>query len=260
MDCFLLVDKPRSGVENMQTDHQMLCHAASHDRAFLRLYEWSAPTLTLGYFQKSADRREHRESSSLDCVRRATGGGAIVHHHDWTYSLALPPKLLDSKLGAAQHVYDCIHDTVVEWLTNRNFAARKWSEPTCRAESCSFLCFERRSLGDVIIGESKVMGSAQRRYKGALLQHGSLLLKQSQHAPSLLGLEELLTESEANDSSSGSGLGDFSEEAASDFANAVAESMTGRLGLSLQLVNAFSEWIANEEAGAFGESSWELKR
>ena len=244
----------------MQTDHQMLCHAASNDRALLRVYQWSAPTLTLGYFQKSADRIQHGESSSLDCVRRATGGGAIVHHHDWTYSLALPPQLLDSQLGAAQHVYDCIHDAVVEWLTNRNFAASKWSEPTCRAQSCSFLCFERRSLGDVIVGESKVMGSAQRRYKGALLQHGSLLLKQSQHAPSLLGLDELLTEPEANDSAEDNGIVDFAGGATSEFANAIADSLGGRLGLSLQSVNDFVEWIANEEQGAFGENSWELKR
>ncbi|MEM7560826.1 MAG: hypothetical protein AAF394_17020, partial [Planctomycetota bacterium] len=167
---------------------------------------------------------------------------------------------LDSKLGAAQHVYDCIHDAVVEWLTARNFAASKWSEPTCRAESCSFLCFERRSLGDVVVGESKVMGSAQRRYKGALLQHGSLLLNQSQHAPSLLGLEELLAEPEANDSAGESGFADSSAEVASDFANAIADSLSGRLGLQLQSANDFAEWIANEEQGAFGENSWELKR
>ncbi len=260
MDCFLLVDKPRSGIENMQTDQQMLCHAASSDRVLLRVYQWSAPTLTLGYFQKSADRKEHSESSSLDCVRRATGGGAIVHHHDWTYSLALPPKLLDSQLGAAQHVYDCIHDAVVGWLTDRNFASSKWSEPTCRGDSCSFLCFERRSLGDVVVGESKVMGSAQRRYKGAVLQHGSLLLRRSQHAPTLRGLRELLTESETNDSSDVNGSAYAAGDAPSDFANAIAESLTGRLGLSLQTVGGFTEWIADEEQGGFGKNSWELKR
>ncbi len=244
----------------MQTDHQMLCHAASNDRALLRIYQWSAPTLTLGYFQKSADRKEHSDSGSLDCVRRATGGGAIVHHHDWTYALALPPKLLDSQLGAAQHVYDCIHDAVVGWLTDRNFASSKWGEPTCRGESCSFLCFERRSLGDVIIGNSKVMGSAQRRYKGALLQHGSLLLKRSQHAPTLRGLKQLVTGSDTDDSSGVNDLDSAPGDAALDFANAIAESLRGRLGLSLQTVDGFTEWIADEERGGFGKNSWEHKR
>jgi hypothetical protein len=53
------------------------------------------------------------------------------------------------------------------------------------------LCFERRSQGDIVVGDAKVMGSAQRRIDGALLQHGSLLLQSSPHAPSLAGLREL---------------------------------------------------------------------
>ncbi len=55
-----------------------------------------------------------------------------------------------------------------------------------------FLCFHRRSEGDVVVGKDKLMGSAQRRSKAAILQHGSLLLAKSDFAPSLLGLAELL--------------------------------------------------------------------
>src|SRR5690606_23204535 len=99
-------------------------------------------------------------------------------------------------LGASAPLYDCVHDAVVEWLRARGIAARKWSrecdaEPTAGAASMPaqaaaphrtaaathgadmqrrFLCFERRSCGDVVWQDHKVMGSAQRRGAGALLQ------------------------------------------------------------------------------------------
>ncbi len=165
------------------------------DVAILRLYSWSQPTLSLGYFQAYDDRLDHLESNGLELVRRGTGGGAIVHHYDWTYSIALPASALPGTVGAAQPLYDCVHDAVVAWLRKGGFDARKWIDSgdrsDCSGSGCSFLCFERRSVGDVVIGGDKVMGSAQRRLRGALLQHGSLLLQQSEHAPSLPGLQEL---------------------------------------------------------------------
>ena len=61
-----------------------------------------------------------------------------------------------------------------------------------RYKNFDFLCFNRRSPGDIVIGDHKVMGSAQRRWKSAILQHGSLLLARSPWAPQLLGLREIL--------------------------------------------------------------------
>ncbi|MCA9179914.1 MAG: hypothetical protein KDA51_00635 [Planctomycetales bacterium] len=145
----------------------------------------------------------HSHSSELPVVRRATGGGAIVHHYDWTYCIALPEKVSIGNqrprsginLGASQPLYDCLHDGVIEWLGTRGIAARKWSNdcpvdspPPPVVKPHRFLCFERRSCGDIVLGDHKVMGSAQRRGRGALLQHGSLLLATSPYAPSLHGL------------------------------------------------------------------------
>jgi lipoate-protein ligase A len=56
----------------------------------------------------------------------------------------------------------------------------------------AFLCFQRRSLGDVVLDDAKIAGSAQRRYKSALLQHGSLLLVRSESAPELPGVCDLV--------------------------------------------------------------------
>jgi lipoyl(octanoyl) transferase len=196
-----LADGPRSGPENMLCDQLMLEQAAATNRPLVRFYTWLNPTLSLGYFQKYGDRQQHLPSREIDVVRRATGGGAIVHHHDWTYAVAVPTSLLgaatrsQSSLGASQHLYDAVHRAVVAWLQEFGWDARMWDSGCAAATSarsgCSFLCFERRSQGDIVVGDAKVMGSAQRRIDGALLQHGSLLLRCSPHAPSLAGLREL---------------------------------------------------------------------
>ncbi len=203
MDGYALNDIPRSGVENMALDQRLLEVAAAEQCVLLRVYRWSEPTLSLGYFQPYVQRLTHSHSSDLPVVRRATGGGAIVHRYDWTYCIAVPEQISvgDARprsgvnVGASTPLYDCVHDGVIEWLGTRSIAARKWSND-CAADSPSppiakqhrFLCFERRSCGDIVLDDHKVMGSAQRRGRGAMLQHGSLLLATSPYAPSLQGL------------------------------------------------------------------------
>ncbi|GAB5404088.1 MAG: hypothetical protein Aurels2KO_23190 [Aureliella sp.] len=197
MDGFALVDQPRSGAENMAVDQAMLDAAAERRIALLRIYRWERPTVSLGYFQKYADYQQHLALHDADCVRRATGGGAIVHHHDWTYSLALPDHWVPaSKLGAANPVYDCVHAAVVKWLNRLGVPAMQWRagvEADSVGDPKSFLCFERRSEGDVVASGSKILGSAQRRRRGAVVQHGSLLLKRSAFAPQLAGVKETIT-------------------------------------------------------------------
>src|SRR4051812_15493101 len=79
------------GSTQMAADEVLLDHAAASGRPALRFYTWDPPTLTLGYFQPSAGRHADPRLAPLPYVRRATGGGAIVHHHELTYALALPP-------------------------------------------------------------------------------------------------------------------------------------------------------------------------
>lgn len=191
MQCFGFIDGARDAFENMRLDQQMLQAAVNEDAIFVRVYEWSAPTVSLGYFQKYSDRTGHPTSDELTLVRRTTGGGAIVHDHDWTYSVAVPPSGELAATGASQPLYDGIHDAVVDWIGETlGLEATRWPDATCPKSNCPFLCFERRALGDVLVGDSKIMGSAQRRHQGGILQHGSLLLKRSSFAASLSGLEE----------------------------------------------------------------------
>ncbi len=201
---YALNDLARSGVENMALDQRMLEVAAERQCVLLRVYRWSEPTLSLGYFQPYAERALHPDSGNLAVVRRATGGGAIVHHFDWTYCIAVPDRwevrsngnatLAHNKIGASQWLYNFMHDAVVQWLSGLGIDAQKWSQACAiddgkaGRDKRAFLCFERRSCGDVVWGSEKVMGSAQRRIPGAVLQHGSLLLAPSPHAPLLRGL------------------------------------------------------------------------
>ena len=170
----------------MAVDELLLDQAAESGECAWRFYRWSAPTLSLGYFQTFADRRQHPASQPCAVVRRLTGGGAIVHDHELTYSLAIPS---DHPLALArQRLYAMVHATLIETLADWSIAA---SLCPAQAPDEPFLCFQRRAPGDVVVGHAKIAGSAQRRRRGAVLQHGSVLLSRSVAAPELDSLEDV---------------------------------------------------------------------
>jgi lipoate-protein ligase A len=196
MDTRLLIDPPAAGAWNMAVD-EMLLESAAHDgSATLRFYRWSEPTLSLGYFQDYAGRGGHLPSRNCPAVRRLTGGGAIVHDRELTYSLVLPAGhlLAASHLLAAgrDRLYALVHAALVEALADLGIEAVLAAAGASRAAADEpFLCFQRRAPGDVLVGAAKVAGSAQRRRRGAVLQHGSVLLQRSAAAPELDGIGQL---------------------------------------------------------------------
>lgn len=190
----LLVDEPLSGSLNMSIDQALLQSAAENKVATLRIYRWSSPTVSLGYFQDSATRETHGPSAHCPIVRRASGGGAIVHDHEVTYSLALPADNLWTSRN--RDLFDTVHRTIIECLQEFGVEGCQVFQVKGReSQSAPFLCFQRRATGDVVIGNDKVIGSAQRRLQNALLQHGSVLLARSECAPELPGITELCPDS-----------------------------------------------------------------
>jgi lipoate-protein ligase A len=186
----LLRDEPASGAWNMAVDEAILTSAADGGAPTLRFYWWEVPTLSLGYFQEYDDREGHAASRQCPCVRRASGGGAIMHDREITYSFAAPP----GSVWAKNHlsIYDIFHSTLVDTLAERNIVASLCRiEGSLREQASPFLCFERRANGDVLVGEIKIAGSAQRRFGGAVVQHGSILFDRSACAPELPGLNDL---------------------------------------------------------------------
>jgi lipoate-protein ligase A len=102
----LIIDPPASGAWNMAVDEALLRSAAQRGTATLRFYQWSEPTLSLGYFQAADDRQQHFASLACPLVRRASGGGAIVHDRELTYSLAMP--LSNTRTAQATRLYEGI--------------------------------------------------------------------------------------------------------------------------------------------------------
>lgn len=175
------------GPLNMAADEALLHSASAGGVASLRFYGWSGPTLSLGYFQPAADRLADPLLAALPWVRRATGGAALVHHHEVTYALALPP----GKEWQSGESWACrFHRVVTAALAGAGAATRP---VPCGQEAKlgQVLCFLHQTPGDLLAGAAKVVGSARRKQKGALLQHGGVLLARSEFAPRLPGLAEL---------------------------------------------------------------------
>lgn len=193
----LILDPPASGSWNMAVDEALLSSASATGAATLRFYTWEPATLSLGYFQAVKDRAEHPPSLACPLVRRWTGGGAILHDRELTYCLTLPA---GRPWPAAKDLYDLVHRALIATLAQWGIAAELYRDkvPDCRAASEAaphhpppFLCFQRRACSDVVLHGHKIAGSAQRRRRGAVLQHGSVLLARSPFAPELPGIAEL---------------------------------------------------------------------
>ncbi len=185
----LIIDPPARGTWNMAVDEAILRGAVDLGMPTLRFYGWSEPTLSLGYFQKYEDRQQHSASSDCTCVRRASGGGAIMHDRELTYSFVAPVR--DSRSEETTRWFDLFHETLIEVLAGWEIKAHLSGKPHAAPTNEPFLCFQRRHEVDVIVDGNKICGSAQRRHQVAVLQHGSVILQQSQCAPELLGLEEI---------------------------------------------------------------------
>ncbi len=176
----------------MSIDQAILESTTISGQTTLRFYRWTPATLSLGYFQKLQNRDTHSASANCPIVRRASGGGAIVHDDELTYSLCIATEGTIAKANV--DLYDTVHHAIGKSLAEQGVAVSLFeagADETVKAsQSDPFLCFQRRAVGDLICAGAKVGGSAQRRLKNSLIQHGSLLLSKSEFAPELPGLKE----------------------------------------------------------------------
>ena len=230
----------------MAVDEWLMEWSADSGECGWRIYAWEEPTLSLGYFQSHEDRRRH--AASLDCpaVRRLSGGGAIVHDAELTYSLALPREhpLALRRRG----LYEAVHATLIEVLGPRGIRACLYEGPGGpRAKRPPFLCFLRQAPGDVLVDSRKIAGSAQRRSVGAVLQHGSVLLARSSAAPELNGINDLAKK----------------PLCPSDLAEPWLEALGARLGLAWQdrpLSPCERRRVADLVVAKYRTEAWTLRR
>lgn len=187
----LLVDSPAPAAWNMAVDEALLTLGIEPT---LRLYGWAPYAVSLGYFQRAADFADLPAGTTI--VRRLTGGGAIHHGNELTFSLALDATLLPPSVAES---YVLLHDAVVRTLaelgihSDRVTAGHGQSpRPTDR------WCFASAGRDDLVTPRGKLLGSAQRRVqqpRARVLHHGSLVLER----PSLTPFVAAIADSRATD-------------------------------------------------------------
>jgi lipoyl(octanoyl) transferase len=145
-------------------------------RATLRFYAWETPTLSIGYAQRCDDVDVTAcRTTMVALVRRPTGGRAVLHQQDLTYSLILPLRPPWTTFSIAES-YRLINMSLLRGLERLGLKATIGRRPRQSDGALSPFCFPAISQYDVMVGKKKVIGSAQRRFPGALLQQGSILL------------------------------------------------------------------------------------
>ncbi len=175
----LLSHPPALGAWNMAVDEAVLESAARHaSPPTLRLYAWSPACLSLGYAQKAADVDPHAlASAGWTLVRRPTGGRAVLHTDELTYAVIAP---LDHPLvtGTILESYSRLSQALLAALSMLGLPARADKEYAGQAPSQANgpVCFEVPSNYEITVQGKKLVGSAQARRSGGLLQHGSLPL------------------------------------------------------------------------------------
>ena len=189
--CHVTPHEVADGPANMALDEALLDAVADDpSAAVLRTYGWSIPTLSLGYFQRLAEAEADPRWRDVPRVRRPTGGGALWHDHELTYAIVVPGTHPLARRPA--DLYRAVHGAIAGAIRASGAPADRRGEAGSRiAADRPFLCFTDRDPEDIVSQGFKVVGSAQRRRRGAVLQHGSLLLERSEITPELPGLVEL---------------------------------------------------------------------
>lgn len=180
----LLLTDPMSGVRNMAFDEALMERARRTGQWVFRVYGWSAPTLSFGRNQtaRGAYDAAALEARGIDVVRRPTGGRAILHWREATYSVTGP----DSGAGSLRESYERINRLLVAGLRELGVAVAPADERRAVAPGLA-PCFDHPSTGELVHDGRKLVGSAQWRHDGALLQHGSILVEDDQSVvPTLL--------------------------------------------------------------------------
>lgn len=173
----IIEDTPRSGAANMALDQALAEACAAGDAPpTLRFYRWEPPAVSLGRHQAISDIDETVvQANGYEIVRRPTGGRAILHTDEFTYSVTAP----DSEprvQGSVMEAYLRLSEALLTGLHRLQVPADKAAGDVRAGPDVSAACFEVPSAYEITAGGRKLMGSAQSRRAGYVLQHGSLPL------------------------------------------------------------------------------------
>jgi len=171
----LIIDAASDQYYNMAVD-EAIAKSTGNDKALptLRFYRWNPPTLSLGYFQKFEKEVDPRmcQLNNIGIVRRITGGRAVLHDDEITYSLSIPSSnpIFQKDLITS---YKMIAEALAEGLKLLNLSP-SFNQKKLPSEHSSAACFDAPSLYELTISGKKIIGSAQKRFQNSFLQHGSI--------------------------------------------------------------------------------------
>ena len=170
-----------AGAENMATDQALLEESDRTGRAFLRLYRFDPRCISFGRNEPARERYDPDAIARLGCdvVRRPTGGRAVWHEHEVTYAVAAPVAAFGSLRDAYREIHQRLAAALRALGADATLAPDRLPRPSTAVHRWH-ACFAAPSGGEVLVHGRKVIGSAQVRQGGALLQHGSILLDGSQ--------------------------------------------------------------------------------
>ncbi len=169
----------KSGKFNMDFDVR-LARECEEDEIFLRLYEWKPYAISLGANQSEEDLDiEKVKADSIDVVKRPTGGRAILHSEELTYSFVSP-----NSIGlSASDLYNAISNALIEGLKIFNPLFKKLEMEKLQPnfaeiikQPSGIVCFNSSARHEVKFEGRKLIGSAQRKFQNTILQHGSILV------------------------------------------------------------------------------------
>lgn len=153
----------------MDNDYGSLKRSKSSDKPLLTFYEWGAPSLTYGYFVNPDD---YLVKNSFQMGRRPTGGGILFHSIDCAFSLVIPASHEKLSLNTLEN-YRLVNGLVSEALASLGVKVEVLEE----GKSPMRFCMAKPTVYDLVIGDKKVVGAAQRRSKEGLLHQGSIALR-----------------------------------------------------------------------------------
>jgi lipoate-protein ligase A len=170
----LLESPAGTGARNMATDIALAESVRAGGAPVLRFYRWWPPCLSLGRNQPAKGRYDEAEAErrGIEFVRRPTGGRAVYHHREITYSVIVG----DRRLGGPRRTYEAIHKALLAGLRLLGAPTEMAADPGQPIRPSTVPCFNELDGGAIVAGKRKLLGSAQLREGGVLLQHGSLLL------------------------------------------------------------------------------------
>lgn len=182
----VITDEGHGASRNMALDHA-LARSVGDGEAVLRLYRWSRPSVSFGRNEPAAGRYSWpaARERGVDYVRRPTGGRAVLHADELTYAVIAPA----GALGGARAAYHRINEALAAALRALGATVEVAADGAALAPDAG-PCFRSPAAGEVVAGGRKLVGSAQARIEGALLQHGSIILSGDQSLLEELKLPE----------------------------------------------------------------------